>query len=754
MDPARPRCHDALDDAFDRAPGEHEGESRMSPRAARFVSRGIVVFIVAVSVPAILLSLDDRYKSTEIAVVGDPAAPGMAEVRADLERRIAEGERFEPDVVGGTVVSLFALFWAITGSLIVSRQPRNTAGWIFCVAGSSVAILLLASGYVTYSVRLANAPLPGQDGAALIAEHGLVVFGLIPLLVLLFPDGRPPSRRWRWAEWGLLAGSALALTAFALTPGPLNNLVDNAGILYQNPIGVDAFRDGGPGNAFVLVGALIVLGAALASVVAVRQRYKRSHGEERQQMRWLVAVATVAGTGIALMLVSFPMFGLLGLDDERFSWLFNLFLLSTVLAIFVGIPVAYLVAILRHGLWDLDVVIKKALVALVLTMLMAGIGVAIVVIAGRLAISGGADGISIALGIALGLLFVPLLRVARRIAGRLAFGKRASPYEVLAAFGERVGETYSTDDVLPRMARLLAEGTGATSAQVLLRVGAELREKARWPETAPAAPDAHVVPVVDRGQELGALAISMPASDPMNPAKDKLVHDVAAQAGLVLRNVKLIEELRASRQRLVAAQDEERRKLERNIHDGAQQQLVALAVKLRLADGMLDRDSATAHQLLGQLQEETHDALENLRDLARGIYPPLLADRGLPAALEAQARKSAIPVRVEADGIGRYPQDVEAAIYFCALEALNNVAKYAQASSATLRLAQEDGHLTFTVTDDGRGFDPSTTAYGTGMQGMDDRLDAIGGRLAVTSAPGTGTHVIGTVPTTVEADRA
>src|SRR5262249_52736627 len=147
---------------------------------------------------------------------------------------------------------------------------------------------------------------------------------------------------------------------------------------------------------------------------------------------------------------------------------------------------------------------------------------------------------------------------------------------------------------------------------------------------------------------------------------------------------------RASRQRLVAAQDEERRKLERNIHDGVQQQLVALAVKLKLADTMLDRDPAKAHEALAGLQADAGSALEDLRDLARGIYPPLLAYRGLGAALEAQARKAIVPTTVEADGVGRFPQEVEAAVYFSCLEALQNVAKYAEATRATIVLSNGD----------------------------------------------------------------
>jgi signal transduction histidine kinase len=278
---------------------------------------------------------------------------------------------------------------------------------------------------------------------------------------------------------------------------------------------------------------------------------------------------------------------------------------------------------------------------------------------------------------------------------------------------------------------------------VLLRVGPDLREMASF-----GTPDADetFVPVNHQGEDVGALAVTFPANDPIDAEKERLIGDLATQAGLVLRNTRLLEELRASRQRLVAAQDEERRKIERNLHDGVQQQLVAMNVQLGLLARMAEGDPAKAVEMATMLQTRATEALDDLRDLARGIYPPLLADKGLVSALEAQARKAAVPTRVEADGVERYPRDVESAVYFCTLEALNNVAKYAGATSATIELAQQDGHMTFRVRDDGAGFDPATTSYGTGLQGMADRLDAIGGDLTVMSTPGSGTTVTGRVP--------
>ena len=223
----------------------------------------------------------------------------------------------------------------------------------------------------------------------------------------------------------------------------------------------------------------------------------------------------------------------------------------------------------------------------------------------------------------------------------------------------------------------------------------------------------------------------------------------------MLRNARLtaelratIDDLRASRRRLVGAQDEERQRIERNLHDGAQQQLVALSVRLAILEAAAD-DPAEVRELTGELRDLLRDAVAELRALARGIYPPLLADQGLPAALRGQADRVPLPVAIDADGVGRYPRDVEAAVYFCVLEALQNVAKYAAAAHAAITLTAGQAELTFAVTDDGTGFDPAAAGTGSGLQGMADRIAAVGGSLRVRSTPGTGTCITGTVPVPV-----
>jgi signal transduction histidine kinase len=384
------------------------------------------------------------------------------------------------------------------------------------------------------------------------------------------------------------------------------------------------------------------------------------------------------------------------------------------------------------------------------------------------AMIGATEGLSLVATAIVAVAFQPTRERAQRFANRIVYGERATPYEVLSKFSSHLGEIYSTEDILQRMAQILAEGTGASRAVVWLRLGAELRPAASWPPNSPMPSPVAIAgdtlprlatqssveattreaPVRYMSELLGAFTVTKPPYEPLTPVESGLLGDLAGQAGLVLRNAALIADLRASRQRLVTAQDEERRKIERNLHDGAQQQLVALAVKVRLATSMVGKDEAAERRLLDEVQSDTGDALENLRDLARGIYPPLLADQGLHAALLAQTRKMAIPTTLEADGVGRYPRDAEAAVYFCCLEALQNVAKYAGASRAVIRLIPEHDRLRFEVADDGVGFDPSSTGYGTGLQGMTDRLEAVGGTLGLRSTPAEGTTVVGQLPAT------
>jgi signal transduction histidine kinase len=261
---------------------------------------------------------------------------------------------------------------------------------------------------------------------------------------------------------------------------------------------------------------------------------------------------------------------------------------------------------------------------------------------------------------------------------------------------------------------------------------------------------------------LGALVVERHAgAGPFGWREDRALGELGQRLGDLLRNRQLDEalretlddlrvandELRASRARLVATGDAERRRLERDLHDGAQQQLVALTLNLGLArDGLLADPHGTV-ETLDRLAADARLAIEQLRELAHGIYPPLLMDLGLDGALAAIARRSPQVVTVDAGGVDRAGPDSEAAVYFCCLEALQNVAKHAPQATVSIDLADTpDGMLRFVVADDGPGFDPATVSVGHGMQNMADRLGAVGGRLAIEATPGGGTRVTGILP--------
>ncbi|MDP9301045.1 MAG: histidine kinase, partial [Actinomycetota bacterium] len=587
------------------------------------------------------------------------------------------------DAVFFLIAAAVSVAYGTVGMLVTTRKG-SALGWIFGVAGFCFALGPFAEQYVLFSTVTHPGSLPGPEWVKLLTGAYGIGAGSIALVLLLFPDGKPPSPRWRWVQRILPTAVILAVVSFGLRPGILNGTQQDFGVQLVNPIGIA----GGLRILDLIVGisAPIAVICSLLSIVALILRFRRSRGDERQQMRW---VAYVGGAIVTFFLLLFA--------SSFSSALNNLVWIMMVLSIGLGIPIAFAIAILRYRLYDLDIVVQKtvvfALVGAFTTLVYVLVLVAIPALIVGVGSGGGFSPLTFATTVLIAILFQPVRRRARRLADRVVYGRRATPYEVLSQFSDRLADAYSTDDVLPRMAQLLAASTGANVAGVWLRVDDRFVATAVAPAGAP-IPDlvasvghdlpafgerTSAFPVRHQGELLGAITLEMPANDPMNPEKERLVLDVAAQAGLVLRNVRLIEELRASRRRIVTAQDERAKKLERNIHDGAQQQLVALAVKLRLAQATVARDQQKAEAMLADLQTEANDALENLRDLARGIYPPLLADKGLPEALTAQTRKSPVPVAVESDGVGRYQPEIESAIYFCCLEALQNVAKYASA---------------------------------------------------------------------------
>ena len=638
------------------------------------------------------------------------------------------------------------LAFAGVGAFVASHRPGNAIGWLFLVEGLWGALGVAGLAYAGYAVR-SGAPPSAASWAAWVGVSAVEAYFPLFLALLLFPDGRLPSRRWRPAVWLILAANGLLLVLTATSDVAFAQAAPGVAA----PVRLIPHRIAGPwlDNLEVVMLFLFILSAAGCAV-----RYRRSGGVVRQQIKWFAYAGIIAAFGFVILAFT--------TNDPVIAFI----------VLFPFVPVAAGIAIMKYRLYDIDVVISKTIVYGFLAAFITAVYVLVVVGIGSLGSGSLYAGsrpnlaLSILATAVVAVAFQPVRERVQRLANRLVFGQRATPYEALSEFAGRMGGTYAAEDALPRMARILAEGTGAARAVVWLRDGAELAAGACWPTEgeppgpvgfadggAPAITGADRVALVYyQGEALGALSLAKRPGETLTPVEGKLISDLAAQAGLLLHNIGLTEQLRArladlqaSRLRIVAAADGQRRRIERDIHDGAQQQLLTIADALALAVSLAGQDEQRERALVAQLKAETSGALETLRDLARGIYPPLLADQGLAAAISAQAGKAPGPVEVSTDGIGRYPAEIETAVYFCCVEALHNAARHAPGSAVRISLADTGHGPEFEVTDNGPGFDPATAPAGSGLRNMSDRLAALGGSCQVDSFPGRGTSVTGRI---------
>ncbi|MDQ4028527.1 MAG: histidine kinase, partial [Actinomycetota bacterium] len=576
------------------------------------------------------------------------------------------------------------LSFPAVGAFVASRQPRNAIGWIMLGIGGLGAIDAVLAIYTAYALDIRPGSLPRPDVAlAIRGAMWVPVIGVMgTFLILLFPDGRLPTLRWR--RWAQFCAAAIILPFFMILVAP-----GSYGFLgypdITNPMGIEALRPF-MDAAFSLL--MLIPIAIVGCAVALIQRFRRSHGQERLQLKWFAGAAgVVAALYLAMMALSLP-YNAAGRPPPDWIEALNVSVMS-----FVLIPVAAGIAILKYRLYDIDIIINKTVVYTTLAGFVTAVYVAIVVGVGAVVNTGGRPNLalSIAATAIVAIAFDPVRRRVQRFANRLVFGERATPYEVLSRFSETIASSYGVEELLPRTAAMLRDATGATQACVWLRVddslvvGAvsptesieQLEPRRLSPDGLPALPGSLSSPVYHQGELLGVLTITKGRGESVTPAERELLASLASQAGQVLRNARLTSELQArldqlatqaheirlSRQRIVAAQDDERRGLERNIHDGAQQHLVALAVKLKLARTLAGRAPERAEGLLDELRHAVDDAVETLRELAAGVYPAALENNGLAAALTEQA--GAMPVRTEIHAdVTHLPLETAATVYF------------------------------------------------------------------------------------------
>ncbi len=681
---------------------------------------------------------------------------GLAEI-ADPARIEQTAWTVSNAVAQAALVVAFASF-SVVGLLVARRQPDSTIGWLSLVIGLLWGATVSTEEYARFGLETHPGSLPAP---ILVAALGVWLWvpavGLMgTFLILLFPDGRLPSPRWR----PVAALSAVTIAVVSLVsmfePTSLNDFAVPG---LENPLAIPAVN---PVVEALMVTIIVLPICMLACAVALIQRYRRSAGQERLQLKWLAAAGGFVAAFYLSNISVYVGSEIIGYELPEGTW--TDVWTSMILASFGLVPVAIGIAVLKHRLYEIDVVISRALVVGALGAFITAVYVGIVVGIGALI---GQQRPSVALSVVatavVAVAFQPVRERVQRWANRLVYGERATPYEVLADFASRVTGRYTTAELLPRLAQTVSDGLGGARVEVWVRTGDQLVREVSTPvDVEPVEPvsvgdDAslplagdRVVPVRHREELLGALVVNKPASETVTPPEDAMLEQVATQAGLVLRNLRLIDDLKSSRVRLVASQDAERRRLERNLHDGAQQSLVSVALLTRMAAARAS--DADVKRSLTEAGEQLQAAIDELRELARGIHPVVLTERGLGPALSSLAERSSVPVIVETDLRDRVPDAVEATLYLVAAETIRNAGRHGGVRTVRARLTREDGAVTLEVVDDGAGgADP---ALGTGLQGLADRVAAVDGALDVHSPPGAGTRVTCRVPVPVTGSRS
>jgi signal transduction histidine kinase len=610
-----------------------------------------------------------------------------------------------------------AVGFSLAGLAIVRRQPANLIGWLFLAGAVGNGLAGAGASYAAYDILVRQGSLPGANLAV-----GFTFWTWVPIpasiafTLALFPDGRPLTPRWRPLLYVLGAGFALwaiggATANFAaLEPPPWARGLHNP---LELPLGAQLTQ---VGNVLVPIG---VAGAAVSLLL----RFRRSRAEERQQLKWL-----------ALLLVPLvPTFLAFG----------NVWV-STVAVVLFVVPIA--LAILKYRLYDLDLVVNRALVYGALSAVVVGVYLALVGATGLFATGLRPNFLSILATLAAAFLVLPLRQRTQRLVDRLFYGRRREPLSVVTSLARRLETAGTPEELLRGAVSELADALKLDGLEARLADGQGVASHGQ------VGVDAVRTPLIYQGLMIGELVATPRRDEHLSPRDQRFLHDLAPQLAVALHALGLTADLQRSRERLVLVQEEERRRIRRDLHDSLGPTLTAVAFQADAARNLVERDPQTAVQLLGELRTEVSSAISEIRRLVYGLRPPALDEVGLVEALRQQAGRFAearhdggLVVEVNAPGgVHNLPAAIEVAAFRIAAEAINNAARHAHASHCCVRLSAGDA-LEVEVVDDGSGWLAGARA-GVGLASMRERAEELGGTLVLSAAPGGGSRVLASIP--------
>lgn len=627
------------------------------------------------------------------------------------------------------------LSWYVAGAIAYMARPANRAAWLLLLTATVLAI----GKCIGNAIALASMARPelAHDWIAVVVVDaaGWAVTAAGVAVFATFPDGKYQRAYERWIVRGLPLTFLPVVLLYLLGSQRVDtNQFGWVPLDAASPLYVGGLDPVGTAAGAVIGANLLVVVPALALLLL---RYRRFGAAQRGQIRWPLYALSVSA--ISVVVLAFAP----GPPVMPF-WIAAIQYVGTMALL----PAGLALGIVMHRGLDIDNVIRRSLVYGVLWTVIAA---AYVVIAAAFGIAVGQRvplTLAVLLAIVATLFFQPARRRLERFADRLVFGPRLSGYELISRLGVRLQSTVEAEDVASSVVGAVHAGLGAIWVRVALDQPERKPVALAGIDPGSTAAVQLAAPLVHGDQVVGVIECGPKAEGRYDAADQELLNTLGRQAGLAIRNSQLaaelshhVDELAASRARLVQAEEVGRRRLERDLHDGVQQELVGVLARLGLARNQLRRDRDLAEATLREAQVDAQRALEGLQELARGIHPAILTDRGLVEAVEERATRMPVPVDVHANGLGqgaRFSLELEGAAYFFVSEGLANVLKYASATRVHVRFHTEPGQLVVDVDDDGRGFDPARIKK-SGLRGLEDRIAALGGRVEIVSRPGQGT---------------